>query len=102
MFGHVRLNHAKMLSCGSQRAEASSPIAQRSPGVTAWRLNRRYMISTSGTAQQAGFGADRKVQKFLVRHYNKNVPQCPSGLGSYINSRASLTGVLFIVPASET
>ena len=25
MFGHVRLNHAKMLSCGSQRAEASSP-----------------------------------------------------------------------------
>ena len=26
MFGHVRLNHAKMLSCGSQRAEASSPI----------------------------------------------------------------------------
>ena len=26
MFGHVRLNHAKVLSCGSQRAEASSPI----------------------------------------------------------------------------
>ena len=26
MFGHVRLNHAMMLSCGSQRAEASSPI----------------------------------------------------------------------------
>lgn len=98
MFGHVRLNHAKMLSCGSQRAEASSPIAQRPSGVTAWRLNRRYMISTPGTAQQAGFGADRKVQKFLVRHYNKNVPQCPSGLGSYINSRASVyCGCLFII-----
>lgn len=71
---------------------AYPPIAQRPSGVTAWRLNRRYTISTSGTAQQAGLGADRKVQKFLVRHYNKNVPQCPSGLGSYINSRASLPG----------
>ena len=70
MFGHVRLNHAKMLSCGSQRAEASSPIAQRPSGVTAWRLNRRYMISTPGTAQQAGLGVDRKVLKFLVRHPN--------------------------------
>nr|DAF33026.1 MAG TPA: hypothetical protein [Caudoviricetes sp.] len=26
MFGHVRLKSANMLSCGSQRAEASSPI----------------------------------------------------------------------------
>ena len=25
MFGHVRLKSANMLSCGSQRAEASSP-----------------------------------------------------------------------------
>ena len=28
MFGHVRLNHAMMLSCGSQRAEASPPPIQ--------------------------------------------------------------------------
>lgn len=44
MFGHVRLNHAKMLSCGSQRAEASSPIAQRpSGGVLAHRLSRCWV-----------------------------------------------------------
>ena len=99
MFGHVRLNHAKMLSCGSQRAEASSPIqiatvrchslAVESP------VHDQYVRHC---AAYAGFGADRKVQKFFVRHYNKNVPQCPSGLGPYINSRASVyCGCLFII-----
>ena len=64
-----------MIVCYHAKANGTNrslipPIIQRPSGVTPWRLNRRYMISTSGTAQQAGLGADRKVQKFLVRHPN--------------------------------
>ncbi len=33
-----------MLSCGSQRVEASSPFKQRLPGITAWWLANRYCV----------------------------------------------------------
>ena len=41
---HVGMKSANMLSCGSQRAEASSPFKQRLPGITAWWLTNRYCV----------------------------------------------------------
>ena len=86
MFGHVRLKSANMLSCGSQRAEASSPIqiaAARCHSLAAESpVHDKYVRHCAASRAWSQNGVSRKAEHSNVRHYNRNVPQCPSGLGS--------------------